>query len=390
MERRPRRECPNKAHPALTIPLRQWKGAEGGKSFHHDSLDLLKDGKASLIRKVTVAYAVAKVLQYVSECRYLIDEMLRLFSIDNFVVRVRADKLSDLGWEVEGVDVISPKLAVRIRTYWTSSFSFSDVTADDFTGRNVETSITSITTDSHLHHAKPDSEVRDCDERIMCYRLGRFLHYFFSGEDPQLSAAEEHGLAKNYDDACEPYVYEPSTKKSYFFSPSENSAITRGHSLQIGMKETSSNYQQMQLLDFSQLSPTHTFSQISLTGSDHNKMQSIDESVHANFYSLFEAGYPPALSQVVKNLLDCGSDLFRSDDSYQHLEEVIEDLHILLADPGRFLFDKYQTPSRDRRLVVSKDKLYGRAKETALLTDAFCRVALTGHSEAVCVSGFSG
>jgi hypothetical protein len=136
--------------------------------------------------------------------------------------------------------------------------------------------------------------------------------------------------------------------------------------------------------DFSQ------FSYVSLTGSNGSKMRSIDESVHMDFYPLFEAGYPPALSQVLTNLLDCGSELFRSDDSYQSLEEVINDLHILLQDPGRFLFDQYQAPSQDQRLAMNKDRLYGRANETALLTDAFCRVALTGHSKAVCVSGFSG
>ncbi|KAL3795134.1 hypothetical protein HJC23_007362 [Cyclotella cryptica] len=387
---------PNKALPVRSIPLRRWIREEGRNSYHHDPLDFSKDGKASLIRKVTVAYAVAKVLQHVSECRYSIDQILRLLLIDNFAVRVYEGKLSDLGWEVEGVYVISPELAVQIRSNWQSSISFFDGTADDLTGRNVQTTITSNTTDSHPHHARPDAEVGDCDERMICYYLGRFLHSFFCGVDPQRIAVEEHGRMENDDDLCDPNVSEPSMKKNFFLSPSKNSAHTTGHSLQKDgdrkprTKETSSNYQQMERLDFSQMFPSHSFSYVSLTGSDRSKIQNTDESFHANFYPLLEAGYPPALSQVVINLLECGSDLFRSDDFYQSLEDVTNDLHILLEDPGRFLFDQFKAPSRDQALVVDKEKLYDRAKETALLTDAFCRVALSGNSEAVCVSGFSG
>jgi hypothetical protein len=377
---------PTKAQ-VVSIPLRQWTGAEVGKSYHSN------DGKASLIRKVTVAYAVAKVLRYVLDSRNSSDEILQLFSIDNFVVRVRADDLSDLGWEVEGVDVISPELTVQIRSNWIANCSLFDLTADDITGRNVEATITSNTTNSRPHHARRDSEEGGCDGRMVCYLLGRLLHSVFCGDSSEFRTVETHGRQKDYD-ICDSAISEPSYKKNYVLSTLENSVRTSDQSLpkdgdEISpTKKTSSGCGQLKSLDFSQSDSTQRLSFASRSGSERSTRQIIDQSIHAN--SLFEAFCPSAISQLVTNLLDCGNDLFRSFDSYQSLEEVINDLHILLREPDLFLFDQYRMSFGDQKLAVNKDKLYGRASETTLLTDAFCRVASTGVSEAVFVAGFSG
>jgi hypothetical protein len=155
-------------------------------------------------------------------------------------------------------------------------------------------------------------------------------------------------------------------------------------------KKVSSDSREMKSFDFSPNASSHQFSRVSSSRSDCSSPDDSDESIHTHFVPLREIGYPSALSQIVTNLLDCGSHLFSSDDSYQCLDEVMNDMNILLREPGRFLFDQHRMPTGGLRLTVSRGQLYGREEETTILKDTFCRVASTGHSEAVFVSGFSG
>ena len=102
-------------------------------------------------------------------------------------------------------------------------------------------------------------------------------------------------------------------------------------------------------------------------------------------------GIPASLCLMTQNLLECAlrGDGGQSDDAYESLGVVGEDLHLLLLDPDRFLFDN-ETPNRDNmHLLYRRDKLYGRDKEETLITDAFCRVS-RGKSEAFFIGGFSG
>eukprot|EP00985_Skeletonema_marinoi_P022322 scaffold14247_cov71-Skeletonema_marinoi.AAC.1 len=78
-----------------------------------------------------------------------------------------------------------------------------------------------------------------------------------------------------------------------------------------------------------------------------------------------------------------------SDDAYKSLRDVAEDLHLLLLDPDRFLFDNEVQSTENMKLRYRKEKLYGRDKEETLITDAFCRVS-RGKSEAFFIGGFSG
>ena len=60
------------------------------------------------------------------------------------------------------------------------------------------------------------------------------------------------------------------------------------------------------------------------------------------------------------------------------LDEVIEDLHLMLLDPSRFLLDK--EPIYDELgnplLSFREYKLYGRDDEVSLIEEAFCRVSV--------------
>lgn len=72
------------------IPLKQcWKDVDNVRPPEsHPSQFLSRiNKKASLVRKVTIAYALANLLQHLSEAQYLILEIERLCLIDNFVVR---------------------------------------------------------------------------------------------------------------------------------------------------------------------------------------------------------------------------------------------------------------------------------------------------------------
>jgi hypothetical protein len=102
-------------------------------------------------------------------------------------------------------------------------------------------------------------------------------------------------------------------------------------------------------------------------------------------------GIPASLCLMTQNLLEgalrgTGG---QSDDAYESLGLVGEDLHLLLLDPDRFLFDNENQNTDSLKLLYRRGKLYGRDKEETLITDAFCRVS-RGKSEAFFIGGFSG
>ena len=96
---------------------------------------------------------------------------------------------------------------------------------------------------------------------------------------------------------------------------------------------------------------------------------------------------PASICRVVQNLFESASE--SGGDAYKTLEEVGKDLHLLLFDPNRFLFDREEQSSGKMQLRFKKEKLYGRDKEETLITDSFCRVT-RGRSEAFFIGGFSG
>jgi len=79
-----------------------------------------------------------------------------------------------------------------------------------------------------------------------------------------------------------------------------------------------------------------------------------------------ELGIPASICLMTQNLLECDlrGDIGQSDDAYESFGGVCEDLHLLLLDPDRFLFDNEATHTdSDMQLLYRKDKLYGRDKE---------------------------
>ena len=108
-------------------------------------------------------------------------------------------------------------------------------------------------------------------------------------------------------------------------------------------------------------------------------------------------GVPVSIGRMMQNLLHSAltpahneeDDGEHRGDVYKTPKEVGEDLHLLLFDPDRFLFDRDTDATDCMPLLFKKDKLYGRDKEEDLITDTFCRVT-RGKSEAFFIGGFSG
>ena len=97
-------------------------------------------------------------------------------------------------------------------------------------------------------------------------------------------------------------------------------------------------------------------------------------------------GTPASICLLVQNLLECRYNLQQQQqqqedggsscnfrDAYKSLDEVAKDLHLLLFDPHRFLFDREVNNSniQQQQLHYREGKLYGRDKEETLITDTF-------------------
>lgn len=89
-------------------PLRAWVDLEA------DKITSLQTGRASLIRKLTVAYAIGELLKHLKDSvlSYSQDEILRLCCVDNFSVTV-TDGVTDEGG-VMGIDMVSPPMSLKV------------------------------------------------------------------------------------------------------------------------------------------------------------------------------------------------------------------------------------------------------------------------------------
>ena len=110
---------------------------------------------------------------------------------------------------------------------------------------------------------------------------------------------------------------------------------------------------------------------------------------------LRDFGLPASISVLVQSLLAHPSEASEAGDGtavtrpYRDLETVAQDLHLLLLDPPRFLFDR-RASAEAAALDFREGTLYGRDKEVAAIQEAFCRVSGNGRSEALFIGGHSG
>ena len=167
------------------VPLREWLEAElishqhvpEQHQSHHDKRLML------LIRKTTVAYAVASLLQEAMSIAPLSADKI---SLDNFIVRTKKQDTKDMqrgssdatvSADILGVDMISEKLWLKIIKHDAGEDAGEDA------GRNLEVSMMS----SQL---RPGSisplAFEQMKESTICHLFGILLYQFYSNLDPFL------------------------------------------------------------------------------------------------------------------------------------------------------------------------------------------------------------
>jgi hypothetical protein len=101
---------------AQQVPsLREWVYSEA-PPYHLNDSCLQPPLTAGLTRKLSLAFAIGKLLEHIkaSVSSYSQDELLRLCSVDNFALHTLVDGACDAGWELIGVDMISPPMSLRV------------------------------------------------------------------------------------------------------------------------------------------------------------------------------------------------------------------------------------------------------------------------------------
>ncbi|KAL7543378.1 hypothetical protein ACHAXR_013105 [Thalassiosira sp. AJA248-18] len=220
-------------------------------------------------------------------------------------------------------------------------------------------------TDTH-----PDSR-GSSEENMVCHLFGVLMYELFSERNPGKEAAAAAASSLPLDEMDES---EHTFSGMLLGDGTEHSQLSQ------------------------EMEPSHKKTLFSNVLQNNNNNNNDVGSLLAKYVPLKELGFPASLSLLVKNLLDCGWDEFCPDDAVPSLKAASDDLHLLLQDPGRFLFDRILSSGGPHQgegkggimLDIKQNKLYGREEEQSRITDVFCRVSLTGESEALFIEGFSG
>ncbi|KAL7519593.1 hypothetical protein ACHAWX_004353 [Stephanocyclus meneghinianus] len=353
----------------IAVPLQQWIEEEAGNTdtVHQDPSSLMKIHKASMIRKITIGFGIAKLLQMLSReeavSGHSLAQLESMCSSDNFVLELSHRGTCEPGWELEGIVMVAPFASLRIHK--TSSSSPNCESGSEISGRDVVAEVICPFDSNFDRSAAGDSSDVDI---ALCYLLGVLLHFLFAGSTSQIPR-------KN--DIVAFGTEEPLSKKtsSHLFMRTDAKSLTEKRSSDVMpfLRDTSFSQAVSILAD----------------GDEPEVGRNNEAGRKAPRTPLIDLGYPFSISQLVMNLIDCGLGLFRPDDSYPSLAVAISDMQMLLQEPSRFIWNHYNMP--DHRYLFKNDvKLYGRNQEIISLTNAFCRVSSDGRSESIFVGGFSG
>jgi hypothetical protein len=286
-----------------------------------------------LSRKLTVAFAIGKLLQHLkgSVMSYSQAEILRLCSVDNFEVKMVANGACDDGWEVVGVDMVSPSMSMQVMLNCMDAV---------------------VTRHSPFCCAKKTTQGDRDNDSALCYVLGLLVRFIFS--DGSLDSSGSNSQENPQETQNQNYMND--FLRSLSISPSRMNMNTNGPDSSDGFEYEPSR-------------PTKSIrvpSQFSREG-----IPSLD--------------MPVPITALVRDLLACrdANDIFQSDTLHITLDAAIDDLHMLLIRPDQFLFGASQQ-------LPTVTKMYGRSSESSVLLDAFRRVTTSGQSEAFFTKGFSG
>eukprot|EP00984_Skeletonema_dohrnii_P024549 scaffold13678_cov106-Skeletonema_dohrnii-CCMP3373.AAC.4 len=345
----------------VSVPLCSWMGNEEEETKRAAVIDeeeqnsiskfyYAKCYNESIIRRTTVAYGMAELLKRSSNGALDTENDIR---IDNFVVSVSKQRgSSQRPWvDIKGVGMISSGLSLAIEEpSYLCGLLEGEEDCDGQMGRYLEVElktsapqaqdISSSQQAAALNHVEHQAGMNGESNR--CHSFARLLYELFTHEP---FPDDAHALAVDADAAPTPTIKEPDQKrarKSHDVSSRKKLMLTRAKG------------------DFDRAEIPFQIPCII-------RMQKL--------------GIPASICLMTQNLLECalrgdGKKGDKLHNAYESLAVVGEDLHLLLLDPDRFLFDNQnQSIENGLQLLYRSDKLYGRDKEETLITDAFCRVS---------------
>ena len=342
----------------LVIPLRSWMEIEAKKTPLMDP----KSSKESIIRKTTVAYGIVELLLRSDDNDKTLEQ--DIFKIDNFAVHVSKKSPPEQHrqpWDdIMGISMIHPALVLSIEEPAYLDCLLEPEEKQGHWGRylEVEQMVTSAMPEEEnspdavaaaASGEDPKDKERNCDPRCH-YSVGKLLYELFANE----TLPEDSSLAVG--------------------APTSTAAATEER---VPKRAKTSN-----------LLPPHA------KGEGGNLIKAELPFQIPAIVRMQQLGIPASICLMTNNLLESalslrGNDDQSSDDAYKSLRDLTEDLHLLLLDPDRFLFEIEVQTTENVKLCYRREKLYGRDKEETLITDAFCRVS-RGKSEAFFIGGFSG
>jgi hypothetical protein len=322
-----------------SVSLMEWVERERQRSG--------QDEKPSLVRKLSVAYGIGKLLELSS-----VDH--ELCSIDNFVVH---ELFQEFKWVVVGIEMLTPRVQVTLQSILYLRDFEEMVNDESMKGRGVKATV--LVDDSTSAQQVGDfDDVRD--EMKLCCVLGELLHFLFSGDHVQ--------------NTCQPQEETCSTNV--------NEDDLGGDAIMVQPTK-----QKTRELSFSQFSINSGYS--GSTAGTH-RLGQLEENIPTKLRPLIDYGCPPSISQLVGDLLSSCDELFRSDSAFKSLSDATGDIHFLLEEPNIF-FERVIKSRQGQHLLASSNdiRLFGREAEITKIMDVYNRVA-TGKSEHVIVEGHSG
>ncbi len=376
------------------VPLRKWIECEVGHQsqfLHHyhyqeGGFDEKACKRAVLLRGTTIAYGIAELFRYLRLSSHhdivdFVDDPASTdsdptsllfnehYNIDNFMVRdyraANASASLTQGGQRTSCGSSSSKL--------TSSWKWEDIQGVDMISTGTSVTIFEPYFFSFNLSGNDDNEQEDS------MNVGRYLEVEFTGGDYSFfhtdndsSSAAASALGKQaiirseeVDTRC---CYSLGVLLQELFHHLSPSIREQGESCATGVIESSQP-------------PQETFDEEPACKKSAYKAEE-------TFLPLLEMGYPSSICLLVQSLLRCKGE--ENMQQYDSLDAVVKDLHLLLLDPSRFLFDNSPPlESGSVRILFREHKLYGRENEVSAITDAFCRVS-SGRREALFIGGFSG
>lgn len=335
----------------VLVPLRSWIKNEA-KNQQANGIPL---NKKMIVCQATVAYGIVELIlrakrhAAASKNGRLLEEEMR---IDNFAVCVVKENSNSTlrPWDdIKGASMLSPSISISIEepSYLSCLMMEEDEESDDqrIEGRSLEVELISPLQENSTTTIAGNAvgKIVSVKENKQClYLLAKLLYKLFFVEP----------LSEDTPRIEEDFSEQPESKLDHH--PRKKLMLSRAQ------------------VDF--------------------EPNSTRQDPHA--MSMRKCGLPASLCLMIEHLFECvleDSDQ-PSDDAYTSLEDVANDLHLLLLDPERFLFDQAvqgDAAVNIMQLNYRKGKLYGRDKQESLITEAFCRVS-RGTSEAILIGGFSG